>query len=166
MWLSCPCSFLRYFCCYGNFLSARKSERRRCGTHHTEQHLLRSLARRKSLTSPTQRPHRSDLQPCVLCVLLSVCVQLIVTVKWSFLIWFLSTTVYLACILHLASSLDGEVGERRAAESVRAAGIARKEVQWSRSRLWLSALERRHYMEVSHINFFSFVIQEVLYLSS
>lgn len=45
------------------FLTTRKSERRRCGIRHTEQHSPRFAARRKSLTSLIQTPHRSDLLP-------------------------------------------------------------------------------------------------------
>lgn len=59
--LAILCRCLRYFIVMALF-SCRKSERRRCGTQHTEQHLLRSLARQKSLTSLTQHRHRSELQ--------------------------------------------------------------------------------------------------------
>lgn len=85
-------------------LSSRKSERKRCGTLHTELHSLRSLARQKSLTSLTRHPHRSELQTGLLCLLVSVCVPLLVTVMWCFLIRFLSTTLCLTCVLHPASS--------------------------------------------------------------
>lgn len=45
-------------------------------------------------------------------------------------------------------SADGKVAERRAAESVRAAGITRKEVQWSWSCVWLCDMAWRRHMEV------------------
>lgn len=41
------------------FLSSRKSEKRRRGTHHTERHSLRCHTRRKNSISLTQRLRRS-----------------------------------------------------------------------------------------------------------
>lgn len=149
--------FLNYFVM--TLLSPRKSERRRCGTHRTEQHLLRSLARQKSLTSLTQHPHRSNMSSlCTRQCLLAVASHC--TVAFPNLISpdCLFHTFLSRCFL----SPDGEVAERRAAESVRAAGFARKEVQWSWSGIWLRALARRQHMEVSHTKFFLF-IHEVLY---
>lgn len=119
-------------------LSTRKSARKRRGTHLTEQYLLKSVTGWMSLTSLTQHRHRSELQTWLLCEL--------ATVLCCVLIWFL----YLChmdppCFL----SPDGEAAEGRAADSVRAAGISRKEVQWSWSCVWLPALAWRRHVEVS-----------------
>ncbi len=87
-------------------------------------------------------------------VFLCVFLQLLVTVMYCFIIWFLSNTVLLTTC---PFSSDGEVTERRAAESVRAAGITRKEVQWSWSCVRLCTLARWHHVEVSYTNLFLFI---------
>lgn len=51
-----------------SFLSCRKSEKRRCGTRHTGQHLLRFVTRQKSSTSLTRHPHRSVHPSALFCL--------------------------------------------------------------------------------------------------
>lgn len=112
-----------------HFRSFRKREKRRCGTLSTELPLLRSLVRQRSLTSLTQHPHRST---SVFCIIL-------LTVMWN----------HHNLLRLLYFSVDGEITERRHAESIGVAGIARKEIQRSRTCLWLCSLAWWWHLEVS-----------------
>lgn len=130
-------------------MSCRKSEKRKCGTHHTEQRLLRSVAKPKSSTSLTRHPHRS--------VYLSV--LFVRPSHWS-VQCFWTRLSYFHCLsdmlpLHGLLCSDGEVAKGRAAESVRAAGIPRKEIQRPWSCVRLRSLARRCHLEVSCTDFVS-----------
>lgn len=84
---------------------------------------------------------------------ISVCMELVFTIFCCLLSWSLYCLSHIRPLSWFCLS-DREVAEGRAAESVRASSISRKEVQWSWSCIWLCALARRCHMEVSHINLF------------